>query len=231
MGPEHAPGAPPHDQRRRAARSAARCRSRWRRGWPSRRRRSSPCSATAPSASISPSSKPRCGATCRSSRCSATMRCWNAESQIQLREYGRERQHGCELTPARYDLVVAALGGHGELVEQRGRSAGRDRARARKRQAGLHQRHDREHRGAGDTAIAARPSGRDPLGAARIAQSRAAAASVERALRHIARGLRFGDTPTGMRVQARGFLRTSWGLDRAADTIDCRGSPPGAVRR
>jgi acetolactate synthase I/II/III large subunit len=43
---------------------------------------------------------------------------WNAESQIQLREYGRERMHGCDLTPARYDLVVAALGGHGELVER-----------------------------------------------------------------------------------------------------------------
>jgi acetolactate synthase I/II/III large subunit len=41
---------------------------------------------------------------------------WNAESQIQLREYGRARMHGCELTPARYDLVVTALGGHGELV-------------------------------------------------------------------------------------------------------------------
>jgi len=43
---------------------------------------------------------------------------WNAESQIQLREYGRERMHGCELLPARYDLVVAALGGHGEFVEK-----------------------------------------------------------------------------------------------------------------
>jgi acetolactate synthase-1/2/3 large subunit len=41
---------------------------------------------------------------------------WNAESQIQLREYGRDRMHGCDLTPARYDLVVAAFGGHGELV-------------------------------------------------------------------------------------------------------------------
>ena len=44
--------------------------------------------------------------------------CWNAESQIQLREYGRDRMHGCTLTPARYDLAVAALGGHGELVER-----------------------------------------------------------------------------------------------------------------
>jgi acetolactate synthase-1/2/3 large subunit len=44
--------------------------------------------------------------------------CWNAESQIQLRDYGRERQHGCELTPARYDQVAVALGGHGEFVER-----------------------------------------------------------------------------------------------------------------
>jgi acetolactate synthase-1/2/3 large subunit len=43
--------------------------------------------------------------------------CWNAESQIQLREYGRDRMHGCELLPSRYDQVVAALGGHGEFVE------------------------------------------------------------------------------------------------------------------
>jgi acetolactate synthase-1/2/3 large subunit len=43
---------------------------------------------------------------------------WNAESQIQLREYGAARMHGCELTPARYDLVVAGLGGHGEFVER-----------------------------------------------------------------------------------------------------------------
>jgi len=43
---------------------------------------------------------------------------WNAESQIQLREYGRERMHGCDLTSARYDLAVAALGGHGECVER-----------------------------------------------------------------------------------------------------------------
>jgi thiamine pyrophosphate-dependent acetolactate synthase large subunit-like protein len=44
--------------------------------------------------------------------------CWNAESQIQLREYGRDRMHGCELERSRYDQVVAALGGHGELVDR-----------------------------------------------------------------------------------------------------------------
>ena len=42
--------------------------------------------------------------------------CWNAEHQIQLRAYGRDRAHGCELLPARYDQVVTALGGHGECV-------------------------------------------------------------------------------------------------------------------
>jgi acetolactate synthase I/II/III large subunit len=41
---------------------------------------------------------------------------WNAEHQIQLREYGPERAHGCDLLPSRYDLVAQALGGHGELV-------------------------------------------------------------------------------------------------------------------
>ena len=43
---------------------------------------------------------------------------WNAESEIQRRDYGANRMHGCELSPARYDLVVAALGGHGEHVER-----------------------------------------------------------------------------------------------------------------
>ncbi|MBN8902712.1 MAG: hypothetical protein J0H57_16930, partial [Rhodospirillales bacterium] len=42
---------------------------------------------------------------------------WNAEHNLQLRDYGADRAHGCELLPARYDLVVTALGGHGELVE------------------------------------------------------------------------------------------------------------------
>jgi acetolactate synthase-1/2/3 large subunit len=41
---------------------------------------------------------------------------WNAEYQIQLREYGRGRLIGCELLPTRYDQVAAAFGGHGELV-------------------------------------------------------------------------------------------------------------------
>ena len=55
--------------------------------------------------------------------------CWNAEHQIQLRTYGRDRAHGCELLPARYDQAVAALGGHGEHVDASGRPAGRTGAR------------------------------------------------------------------------------------------------------
>jgi acetolactate synthase-1/2/3 large subunit len=43
---------------------------------------------------------------------------WNAERTLQLRHYGAERAVGCELLPARYDLVASALGGHGELVER-----------------------------------------------------------------------------------------------------------------
>jgi acetolactate synthase-1/2/3 large subunit len=41
---------------------------------------------------------------------------WNAEYQIQLREYGRDRTIGCELLPTRYDQVAIAFGGHGEHV-------------------------------------------------------------------------------------------------------------------
>jgi acetolactate synthase-1/2/3 large subunit len=41
---------------------------------------------------------------------------WNAEYQIQLRNYGDKRLIGCELTLARYDLAVAGLGGYGEYV-------------------------------------------------------------------------------------------------------------------
>ena len=41
---------------------------------------------------------------------------WNAEYQIQLRDYGRDRLIGCELLPARYDQVTSAFGGHGEYV-------------------------------------------------------------------------------------------------------------------
>ncbi len=41
---------------------------------------------------------------------------WNAEYQIQLREYGRERTIGCELLPSHYDKIAAAFGAHGESV-------------------------------------------------------------------------------------------------------------------
>jgi len=42
---------------------------------------------------------------------------WNAESELQRRYYGENRMHGCDLLPARYDLLATALGGHGEFVD------------------------------------------------------------------------------------------------------------------
>ncbi len=43
---------------------------------------------------------------------------WNAEHQIQLRDFGG-RTHGCTLAEAtRYDLAAAAFGAHGEFVQQ-----------------------------------------------------------------------------------------------------------------
>ncbi len=41
---------------------------------------------------------------------------WNAEFQIQLRDYGQDRLLGCELNPTRYDAVAAALGAWGANV-------------------------------------------------------------------------------------------------------------------
>jgi len=42
--------------------------------------------------------------------------CWNAEYQIQLRTYGKDRAMGCELQATAYDKAVASLGAHGEHV-------------------------------------------------------------------------------------------------------------------
>ena len=41
---------------------------------------------------------------------------WNAEYQIQLRDYGADRMIGCELLPTRYEQVCVAFGGYGEHV-------------------------------------------------------------------------------------------------------------------
>ena len=41
---------------------------------------------------------------------------WNAEYQIQVREYGHDRAVGCELLPTRYDQVAVAFGAYGEQV-------------------------------------------------------------------------------------------------------------------
>jgi len=43
---------------------------------------------------------------------------WNAEHQLQRQQYGADRAVGCELLPSRYDKLAAALGGHGEYVEE-----------------------------------------------------------------------------------------------------------------
>ncbi|MFT5111551.1 MAG: acetolactate synthase-1/2/3 large subunit [Parasphingorhabdus sp.] len=43
---------------------------------------------------------------------------WNAEVQIQKRDYGDDRQIGCELLETRYDLVAQGMGCYGELVEK-----------------------------------------------------------------------------------------------------------------
>ena len=42
--------------------------------------------------------------------------CWNAEHQIQMRDYGPDRLIGCELDNTRYDLAAEGLGCHGEHV-------------------------------------------------------------------------------------------------------------------
>lgn len=41
---------------------------------------------------------------------------WNAEHQIQVRDYGAERTFGCEMVPTRYDEMAKAMGCHGENV-------------------------------------------------------------------------------------------------------------------
>lgn len=42
---------------------------------------------------------------------------WNAEVQIQCRNYGADRAVGCELRASRYEEVARALNGHGQAVE------------------------------------------------------------------------------------------------------------------
>src|SRR5258706_4584240 len=43
---------------------------------------------------------------------------WNAEHQIQIREYGAARALGTNLVPTRYDEVARGFGGYGELLTQ-----------------------------------------------------------------------------------------------------------------
>jgi acetolactate synthase-1/2/3 large subunit len=62
--------------------------------------------------------------------------CWNAEYQIQLRSYGKERAKGLDLLPTRYGAVAAAMGAHGEdVVEEKQIHEALKRAVAAKRPA------------------------------------------------------------------------------------------------
>ena len=74
---------------------------------------------------------------------------WNAEHQIQLRDYGPNRLIGCELAPsARYDLAAAGFGCHGEHVTE---TAELEAALARalgERPPGVPERGNRRRRGA-----------------------------------------------------------------------------------
>ena len=45
---------------------------------------------------------------------------WNAEYQIQLRDYGPDRLYECELDNTRYDLAAAGFGCHGEHADDPG---------------------------------------------------------------------------------------------------------------
>lgn len=49
---------------------------------------------------------------------------WNAEVQIQIREYGEDRLNECELNPTRYDQAAIGLGCHGEQVSEVGEVSG-----------------------------------------------------------------------------------------------------------
>ena len=42
---------------------------------------------------------------------------WNAEHQLQIQNYGKERTIGCELLLSRYDKMIEGLGGYGEFVQ------------------------------------------------------------------------------------------------------------------
>ena len=45
---------------------------------------------------------------------------WNAEYQIQVRDYGENRTFGCEMAPTRYDEMAKAMGCHGENITEIG---------------------------------------------------------------------------------------------------------------
>jgi len=97
---------------------AARSPSRSRRAWSRGMRRCSRCSATARSVFTLPNLKTAVRRGLPFVAILGNDARWNAESEIQRRDYGANRMHGYELLPVRYDQVVQSLGGHGEYVER-----------------------------------------------------------------------------------------------------------------
>ena len=86
---------------------------------------------------------------------------WNAESEIQRRDYGANRMHGCELLPVRYDRGRDGARRARRICRARRRPSRGDRTRTRQRQAGMRERDDREHRRS-RVALAALNSGPSP---------------------------------------------------------------------
>ncbi len=78
---------------------------------------------------------------------------WNAEYQIQLRDYGAQRLIGCELLPTRYDAVVRAFGGHGEHVSDAIAMAPAVERALAEWPARVRERDDRRRRGPADQAL------------------------------------------------------------------------------
>ncbi len=80
---------------------------------------------------------------------------WNAEYNLQVRDYGPNRTYGCELNATRYDLVATRARWTWRTGDGGGRIVRGDRTVAGERQAGGGERHDREYSVPGRAAVRA----------------------------------------------------------------------------